>query len=184
MPLIPTSSPHPGPVAFLFLDLETSQLDPDAPGACVLEIAWVAVDADLRTVAEYSALVRPSPDMILSDWSRDNLDPRLTEAARPGDTRHTWTHTVRKLAMSLDALRSAPYRLAGWSPHFDLSWLKREAWLAPMLSHRVWDMSTVAHLCDLWQPGLVARQSKSKHRALDDCRNALAWLREYRLQLP
>lgn len=183
-PLVPVSSPPPagppGPVAHLFLDLETSQLDPAIMGACVLEIAWVACDASLRVICERSVIVRPCVGATYSAWSRGNLHPDLVAPISQDDQRPVWGAVARQLAQTLRTWGRAPYRLAGWSPHFDLGWLRRESQLAPLLSHRVTDCSTLAHLDAAWSPWPVERSGEAAHRALDDCHAALTYLRRWR----
>lgn len=183
-PLVPVSAPQlagpPGPPAHLFLDIETSQLDPLLMGACVLEVAWIVTDASLRVICERSVIVRPSASATYSAWSAQNLHPDLLAPPSPDDARPVWGAVVRQLASAMRSWGAAPYRLCGWSPHFDLGWLRREAQLAPMLSHRVTDCSTLSQLDGAWSPWPVERSGEAAHRALDDCRSALDYLRRWR----
>lgn len=181
MPLVPTARPRdPASPRFLFLDLETSQLDPAITGACVLELAYIACDADLNILAEHSTIVAPSPSATYSEWARANLHPALTAPLAPQDPRPCWTATARRLARILTTWGAAPYRLAGWSPHFDLGWLRRSTDLAPLLSHRVWDCSTLRDMDSLWSPSPLSSSPERPHRALDDCRSALDFARRWR----
>jgi oligoribonuclease (3'-5' exoribonuclease) len=183
MPLVPIQNPNPPAtsprVAFLFLDIETSQLDPTIPGASILEIAYVACDSELEVIRAYSTRVRPLPGATYSDWSRAHLSPDLLAPEQPDDSRPRWNDVARALAAALQSWGHAPYRIAGWSPQFDSGWLSRSKILAPLLSHRVWDCSTLRGLDKMWGQE-QAQLAPSPHRALDDCMSALAYLRAYR----
>ena len=172
------------PAPFVFLDLETSDLDPHV--GCILEVGVIVCDADCQPVAHFTSLVRPSWASgagwrWLSDWSRDNLDPELTRPIQHPDPRPPWSAVEPAILDLLTRHGSAPYRIAGFSPHFDLRWLRiKSARLHRELSHRIWDVSTLRDMDTLAGTPALHLPSPVRHRALADAEAArsyaAAWL--------
>lgn len=169
---------------FLWLDLETTGLDPLAPGARVLEWAAVLADDALETLEPYSSAVY-WPDAL-------ELFSGCDEYVRDMHTRNgLWAEVA-------DPARSAPLadgedlllallpprglvHLAGASVHFDLGWLRvHMPRLAKRLHHRILDVTSLWLAAQAWGPPGIDRDPSAAHRALDDILQTIADARRYR----
>lgn len=181
----------------LFLDLETSSLDPDE--GRILEIGAILVTSDLVERSRWEALLPPPP---IDGWV-DTIDMHRRSGLL-GDLMRTcslegWTDSPQDYdAAAAAAERSllewlvldheVPARrleLAGYSIHFDRSWLRSHLpRFASWLSHRMIDVSSIRQLDRRWRP-VEEEPSKgdARHRALADCEHALATLCRYRSEL-
>lgn len=182
---------------FLWLDLETTGLDPHAPGMTVLE--WAAVLAEDDTggsyapVQEYTGVIGQTEDIV------KQMDLRVV-------TMHWSNHLLQDCYASKDTLAEADdflyelccelagsrkprgITLAGNSVHFDLAWIRVFLpRLAGACSHRVHDISTLLRAAEIWCPGfqrdeLDANGDKVQpaHRALPDVMASLRFARRVR----
>jgi len=167
----------------LFLDLETTGLDPELDD--VLEVGWILTEgADLRPIGSYQATVRQY-------WSGTGIGSRPAVAA-PVEAMHTdsglWVDVEKAHwlpqaieGVTLDALQGlAPgtVMLAGYSVHFDREFLRRiMPTLHRFLSHRIVDVSTVRTL--FWSTREGDSGSRKAHRALADCEESRRELLRY-----
>lgn len=159
---------------FLWFDVETTGLDPRE--GVLLEWGLVLAaddrDGDMRPLEQYSAALHWHGD-------RTALHPRVREMhERSGllDECAASTTTARDSDDALHAICCALTRsprprglvLAGFSPHFDLAWVRAHLpRFASCLSHRVFDVSTLKRALTSWGGG-EPLQSGDAHRALDD----------------
>jgi oligoribonuclease (3'-5' exoribonuclease) len=160
---------------FLWIDLETTGVDPRAPDARILEWALVLADDDGRgatfePVQQYTAAVH-WPD---ADALRARCSPAVQ---RMHTVNGLWADVANPEAPSLDdadaflaSVIPGPgdrWRLAGFSVHFDLGWARVHLpRFAARLSHRVLDVSSLTAACATWGPGV--EKGAPAHRALAD----------------
>lgn len=167
-----------------WLDLETTGIDPCADR--ILEVGMILTDFDLNEVAEFSRVIKPV-DLDLARMSpivsaMHNANGLLQDVhARGVGTREAHADAVEWLAQHTEK-GSAPS--AGFSVGFDRSFLAVHCWaLHEYLSHRSIDCSTLKILKRAWRPGIAEPQGRGSHRVLDDCREAMTFLRAMRAPL-
>lgn len=185
--------------SFIWLDLETTGLDPRA--GHILE--WAAVlaaddrDGDMSPIAQYSGVVRaklealaePSPgfthSLTFAGDERDVLaiDPFVLKMHEKNGLWLDCEGSDTSLADSEEFLVSLCVELAGVpepkgivlagaSVHFDLSWIREHMpRFAKCLSHRVFDVSTLKLAAQSW--GGVPFAKAEAHRALPDILESL-----------
>lgn len=196
---------------FLWLDLETTGLDPHAPHALLLEWAFALCEDDRTISREGSelAIVRAESGVIA--YPEDVLE-RAYEAADPyvqemHEANDLWTDCLGvdyrgrresladadaylvSVATSLGAntRRNDPKAklvLAGASVHFDLSWVRAKMpEFAAHLSHRVFDVSTIKIAERAWGDAANAPEFRgvAAHRALDDIKATIEDARRVRI---
>lgn len=181
----------------LFLDLETTGLDPINDHILEVGVIFVEVDVERRVIRR----LRPA------DYTNAHADLTKIDNARVLEMHkssglwevctHTNTNVVGRESLRgieedilhhihfLDGFELGKVMVAGYSPHFDLGFISQQMpLLRTALHHRVFDVST---LQTLWlainEPVAKAEKDDSakKHRALADCDQALrtfvAWLK-------
>lgn len=171
---------------FVWIDLETTGLDPSAPGAAILEWALVlAADDDpddLAPVECFSSPVRRKDTATLRGQAslavREMHDRNglwlacaSPEAASLADGEAAMLEVVERLTVS----PTSRVTIAGSSVHFDHAWLRvHMPRLAARLSHRVFDVSTLTAAAEY--VGGLSRDAMPPpaHRALDDVLGSLA----------
>lgn len=185
----------PAPVLdprLVFLDLETSGLDPQT--CHVLEVGIVIVSPDLEAEASFSRVVRPplpfkflhlEPEVRLMH-ERSGLLSVIRD--NPVSAASKQTAEVEALAFLFDQkCRPGTLTLAGYCPQFDESFLKLHMpGLARMFDYRHLDVSSIRSAVrrlvpgdfDAWWRG--RRKSDTQHRVIADCMEALDELRFYR----
>lgn len=160
---------------FLWLDLETTGLDPRE--GKILEWAVVLAaddrDGDLEPVECFTDVVHLPRAVTLSlcdDYVRKmHTDNGLIDACDEGGT--TLAEAEDFLCSLLADLGAKSAILAGSSVHFDLGWIRvHMPKLAKMLSHRVLDVSTlkIAERTYFEPSFCIEADRVPKHRALDD----------------
>lgn len=175
--------------AWLWLDVETTGLDPDRDR--LLQVAGMLTDPHLRQVGPafdhvvgYPAgdtdRMRGDAEPVVRDMhDRTGLWGRLPGGVPLGDIE---TELCRYLDVYAPGPRRA--RLAGSSVSgVDMPFVRR--WLpavAGRLHYRVVDVSTVAHLAQVWgwTPGTYPK--RRTHDATEDIRESiaeLAWIRDH-----
>lgn len=158
---------------FVFLDLETTGLDPDA-GAEPIEVAAVVTDGAFDELDSFETVICPSPGATWDDTAREIHERSgLLNLLVPGDSRPR-TRIVEFLAPHYAV---GPLHLAGNSVHFDRSFLKHY-WpeVLDMFHHRQVDVSSF-RLVGERVTGAPGLPGKPEHRAMADVRRSIAELR-------
>jgi len=170
----------------LWLDLETTGLDPEAPGARILEVAAVVTDEALVRQGSFEAVLQFEDTTMIS-----SLEPRVREMHE----RHgLLAECVGAGALALDEVqgeligllagcRMAPGTapLCGSTISFDRAWLKRfMPKVNGLLHYRNIDVTTVKRLARMWRPDLIEPKKADRHRAMSDILESIAELRFYR----
>lgn len=167
----------------LFLDLETTGLDPDNDR--ILEVGAVLVTTDLKHIAAVHKIFAAPRRVDMLDTIDMHSDSGLMdqiareeEKERVADVREVEEELIDWL-VGRHLIRSKTLEIAGFSIHFDRSFLRvHMPRLHGWLSHRMIDVSTIRSLHRRWigEP----RKQAQAHRALADCEEAIAELRSYR----
>lgn len=167
----------------IWMDLEMTGLDPEVD--TILEVATIATDAELKVLAEgpvyaihhsKSELDRMDPWCVEHHGS-SGLTKRCIESATTlAEAEKGTLSFVRQYAPE----RTAP--LCGNSIHQDRRFLvKYMPLLNDFLHYRIVDVSSVKELVQRWYPAEFRHFSKKKsHLALDDVRESIQELVEYR----
>lgn len=166
----------------VFLDLETTGLY--LKQGSILEIALIVVEVPrLTEVARFSTVCAPN------DWTQlQKMDPVVVKM-------HTESGLLAELQACRATLRTASQvepalcvwllnqtggekvYLAGSNPDFDRRWLEEHMPnLARKFSHRNFDVNTFFILRE-WIAG--KEKHGTKHRALDDCLQAIQGVRDH-----
>lgn len=172
------------PQKIIFLDLETTGLNPSGnlTTAAVLELAMVAVEVPrFRELEHYTTPIARAPGIPLQAGCDDYVRKMHTESGLFADieARGIQRGDAEKAAVAFYNRHCSGYRvaLAGSNPDFDRRWL--EVWmpeLARKFLHRNFDVNSFFLLKEY----LVGREkSGTKHRALDDCRQAIAGVHQH-----
>ena len=154
---------------------------------CILEIACLVTDDDLRLVAE-------GPDLVVS--ATDEQLATMDDFVREMHTRSGLLEAIRRSTVSLEAAGRATLEflrqhieqpgtvpLAGNSIGTDRRFLAAQLpELESFFHYRCVDVSTVKELARRWYPEALAGAppKKTTHRALDDIRESVAELAYYR----
>lgn len=167
-----------------WLDLETTHLDKRV--GSIVEIAVILADANHNELASYESTVCPEEGNRWSEWSLKHhaASGLFDEALRARPLAVVFTDLDLWLATALPE----PVPLAGCSVHrFDAGWLDWHIWafgLADIMrhfTHQFFDLSTLlSDARDLGDP--IPESEPAPHRALADCRRALATARALRQQ--
>lgn len=168
--------------ARLWLDLETTGIDKRVHS--IVEIGCIVADGDHNELAAYESAVAVEPDAEWSEWA-------LTHHAASGLL--SASACARPLAVVMTDLDlwlatalPEPVSLAGYSiSRFDFAWLDWHIWAFGLpnilrhLNHRHYDVSTLlAEASDVGDH--LPPRTDPPHRALADCRHALATARALR----
>ena len=177
---------------FLWLDLETTGLDP-ASGVPLEFAAVLCEDArgdDFRVVQSFTSAIHHEVDAL--DALRIDRTVLDMHAAN-GLWKDVQLASVSvadvdaflaALAADLTGGRERAVRLAGSSVHFDLAWCRVHfPTFARYLSHRVLDVTTLRAAVDVWAPAPVEWPRRDAHRALDDVLASIAEARVARAAL-
>jgi oligoribonuclease len=170
----------------LFLDVETSHLDPLR--GRVLELAAILTDADLLELGRWSWLfARPPLADMLDTVDMHRTSGLLSELVEGSGAMYSTQRdrAEHQLLTTLveRGLAQRSLQLAGYSIAFDRAWLRvHMPTLDGWLSHRMIDVSTVRELSKRWAPTL-APDATQAHRSMRDCEAACAELHSYRSRL-
>lgn len=176
-----------GEVALVWLDLETTGLDPCLDQ--IVELGIVLTDAALNEVARQSWVVYVSPWTWVHRvdpyvFAMHNFSGLRTESMTDG----LWIDQVEQLALGwlarfgVTADKKLP--LAGNTIGFDRGFMQADMpdlWAT--FSHRSLDVSSFTIAAQLWAPGLAESRpgadGHKAHRALADIDNSIAQMRHY-----
>lgn len=180
----PTTTP---PDLIAWLDLETTGLDPERDE--VVEVGIVLTTARLQEVAARSWLVYPSI-LPLDGWDR---------TAREMHDENGLLHEIRTeitaevggveeaacVWLTQQGITPGVLPLAGYSIDFDRRFLRRHMpTLEQWFNRRLIDISSLRQMVQWWTPAEVyPRPKKPRHRALADCRAAIAEATHYMREL-
>ncbi len=183
-------------VQFLIGDVETTGLDPTR--CMMLEMGFVALDADLAEVASFSVVLLPSGP--LDDGNSDHAALALHDksgllseiAAGKGTPMHraalSLFHWLTTLGVNMSTRHAL--RLVGNNPWFDRAFLKAAMpSLDGVLHYRMIDVSTLRTVVSLAsgvsEAAVKARvladagAEEGNHRSLADCRSCAVEFRAY-----
>lgn len=154
---------------YLWLDLETTGLDPHA--GQILECAAIVTDVKLTELGRVHGIIHcPAPrgDEFVQRMHTGN---GLWEACKTGAGLATVMSSVLDLIASYDWTDRKPI-LAGLGIHFDRSWLNVHApGVVDALHYRMLDMRSI--IMFLADHGMHLSKQPSTHRAVDDIEYAL-----------
>jgi oligoribonuclease len=171
------------PNNLIWLDMEMTGLDPDRDR--VIEIAMVATDSALNTLAESPVVVVHQPDAVLDamdDWNRNTHGKSgLVDKVRASTTDEA-AATEILLAFMREYVPERTSPMCGNSICQDRRFMAR--WLPGLeayFHYRNLDVSTLKELARRWKPevykGVV---KKGAHTALADIHESIEELRYYR----
>ena len=171
------------PNNLIWLDMEMTGLDPDRDR--VIEIAMVATDSTLNTLAESPVVVVHQPDAVLDamdEWNRSTHG----KSGLVGKVRASQTDEVAATAQLLEFMRQyVPERaspMCGNSICQDRRFMAR--WLPGLeayFHYRNLDVSTLKELARRWKPEVYKGVVKTgAHTALADIHESIEELRYYR----
>lgn len=182
-------------MAKLFLDLETSGLDPETDH--ILEVGVVLTDDDFGVLWEQSFLVLPEGGLYECIEGSSSVVQKMHEgnglwadldAASPEDTclQEELPCVLSGCFDRCEDVLGRPLKttpIAGFNPFFDRKWLERHApEQIRRLHYRSFDVSTLrAVVQDHFGQDLPARGGVT-HRALDDCHAAVHYCQRFKAQ--
>jgi oligoribonuclease (3'-5' exoribonuclease) len=153
---------------YLFLDCETTG-DPDQK---ILEVGWMLTNVKLEPLHECRSEVIHHDyyfmnDFILKMHTRNGL---LAEVAKSVTTLSDVEDTICESIQVLQERESTSrIILAGFSPHNDRWWIKRDApKLDSLLHFRHFDVSVPRGMYNNWVEKIPNRKDEHPHRAKDD----------------
>lgn len=172
---------------FLWIDLEMTGLD--ASKDVILEIASLITDTQLNIIAQGPHYIIHQPDLIL-----DTMIPIVHTMHKESGL----TNLVKISNISLERAHQETYTflkqhcqrrntfLAGNSVWMDRTFLDRYMpKITGYVHYRLVDVSTIKILTRAWYPEKndpTKDEKKGTHRALDDIRESLSELKQYRTQ--
>jgi len=170
------------PELFIWVDLETTDIDPKAEGSQILEVAIILTDGYLKKLDSYESTVRLEKDVKMSSWCiKQHASSGLLQAcANHGHSRDDVIKGIVGLIDSHISCEAEKIVLAGSSVHFDRAWLQ-EHWPTVLddVSHRNFDVSSVAMLMNHVEPP----PRPTDHRAMSDIEWSLECARAYLLHV-
>lgn len=168
----------------VWIDLEMTGLD--ANKDVILEIATLVTDSQLTIIEEGPSLVIAQPKNVLesmSDWAKEHhaASGLLARVEEEGVPLHE--AEARTLAFIMEHCAKGKALLCGNSIWQDKTFLVRYMpKVIEYLHYRLLDVSTVKELVHRWYPNdsHAQFQKQNKHRAVDDIRESVAELKNYR----
>ena len=174
------------PNNLIWLDMEMTGLDPDRDR--VIEIAMVATDSALNTLAESPVVVVRQPDAVLNamdDWNKDTHG----KSGLVDKVRASRTDEAAATAQLIEFMRQyVPERtspMCGNSICQDRRFMAR--WLPGLeayFHYRNLDVSTLKELARRWKPAVMDGFKKAQaHTAMADIHESIDELVHYRQHL-
>jgi oligoribonuclease len=167
----------------IWLDMEMTGLEPERDR--VIEIAMVATDSALNTLAESPVMVLHQPDAVLDamdDWNKNTHGKSGLVSRVRASTVDEAAATVQLLEFMRQHVPERTSPMCGNSICQDRRFMAR--WLPGLeacFHYRNLDVSTLKELARRWKPdvykGVV---KKGSHTALADIHESIAELRYYR----
>jgi oligoribonuclease len=170
---------------FLWLDLETTGLDPHS--CQVLEWAVVLAaddrDGDMSPIQQYSSVIHVSdPAALEMDEYVRNMHTKnglLAECVSSDTSLEESDEFLAGVCAELGA-KPRSISLAGASVHFDLGFARVHLpRFAEYISHRVFDVSTLKRALEAWAGGVKITREPA-HRALPDILESLNEAKQWR----
>lgn len=182
--------PYSLPDAFVFLDVETTGLDPSSDH--ILEVGAIFTTPDLEVLSRFHAVLQPPVGWTWLPVVREmHTRSGLLDCCQAQTADLDAADIDRLLCQSFDSLRplarepnTAPrVQLAGHGAAFDLRFLHKHCpAFAQRLHYRVLDVSGLLTAQALWGGWPLPPQA-STHRAMADCEMALENARRFRALL-
>jgi oligoribonuclease len=167
----------------IWLDMEMTGLDPDKDR--IIEVAIVATDSQLNTLAEAPVLVVRQPDVVLDamdDWNK-NTHSRSGLIDRVKASGLSESEVERQLlAFLAQHVPAKTSPMCGNSICQDRRFLARHMpALETYFHYRNLDVSTLKELARRWRPDVAKGVVKQgKHEALADVYDSIEELKHYR----
>lgn len=166
----------------VWIDLEMTGLEPETD--CIIEIATIVTDQDLRETVEGPIFAIHQPEQALAamdEWNTEHHGKSgLTQRVR--DSEISCAEAERQ---TLEFLRQ--WVPPGESPMCGNSICQDRRFiykympdLAEYFHYRNLDVSTLKELVKRWAPALGPFRKNAVHLAMDDIRESIAELRHYR----
>ncbi len=172
-----------------WVDIETTGLK--AQRDTILEVALIITDKDLNILEETPPVVIHQSDEILDGMDRWCTEQHgktgLIEESRESDL--DMAEADELLAFLLCEYKSPGYGMStkmpmgGNSVHFDRAFLAQHMpKFHSEFHYRNMDVSCLYEMCKRWRPDLI-KDAFVPHRALDDIRNSIKYMENYRAAL-
>ena len=168
-----------------WMDLEMTGLDPERN--VIVEIATIITDDELEIIAEGPDLVIHTSDAELAKMDdvvvKMHAKSGLTDQIRSStlSLADAGAQTLEFLKTHIDEARTVPLcgNSIGTDRRFLLRWLPE---IENFLHYRSVDVSSIKELARRWYPDELAQvpSKQGAHRALDDIRESIEELRQYR----
>lgn len=166
----------------VWLDMEMTGLDPQKEG--IIEMATIITDSQLNILEEGPNLVIHQSQVLLQDmdpWNTKHHEKSgLLEEVRKSKIT---VKQAEKLTLEFIKNYCAPKKspLCGNSVHHDRRFLEfHMPEIHEYLHYRHIDVSTVKSLAKFWYPKVKFPKKNNAHRALDDIRESIEELKDYR----
>ena len=167
----------------IWIDLEMTGLD--TLNDTIIEIATIVTDSELNILAEGPVFAIHTPDIVLNsmdDWNtRQHGQSGLIDRIRRSNVTmaQAETETIAFLSKYVESGRSP---MCGNSICQDRRFLARQMpTLERFFHYRNLDVSTVKELAYRWRPDILSSfEKKGSHLALDDIRDSIRELRNYK----
>lgn len=165
---------------FFFIDLETTGLD--SRECKILEVAAIITDNKLNTLEEFTAPIKVGKEDLaaMDTWCRTtHTQSRLLEdIEKSGLLLSDVEQSLQRLKRKHFPVSKPP--LSGSSVHFDKRFIDDHMKsFSKELSHRIIDVSSFMAALDNYYAFKLPTQPQPSHRALDDIRQSIWYLKAY-----